>query len=99
MIKACGKILREARLEKNWGTAVDERAINYKILHFLGNLENSPCCPNFPCSVPKFPVFSLSGKSDNKIPCFPCAVATLFLCIHSTQLIKTFRVHKIYAKS
>ena len=30
-----------------------------------------------PCAVPKFPVFSLSGKSDNQIPCFPCAVATL----------------------
>ena len=25
----------------------------------------------------KFPVFSLSGKSKNQIPCFPCAVATL----------------------
>ena len=26
----------------------------------------------------KFPVFSLSGKSKNQIPCFPCAMATLF---------------------
>ena len=25
----------------------------------------------------KFPVFSLSGKMDFQIPCFPCAVATL----------------------
>ena len=26
----------------------------------------------------KFPVFSLSGKMDFQIPCFPCAVATLY---------------------
>ena len=31
------------------------------------------------CVVPKFPVFSLSGKIDNQIPCFLCAVATLTL--------------------
>ena len=29
----------------------------------------------------KFPVFSLSGKKDFQIPCFPCAVETLFLDI------------------
>ena len=49
-----------------------------------------PCvCSNFPCVVPKFPVFSLSGKSDNQIPCFPCAVATLSkssLCAESLSL-------------
>ena len=28
-------------------------------------------------SFGKFPVFSLSGKMDLQIPCFPCAVATL----------------------
>ena len=28
----------------------------------------------------KFPVFSLSGKVNSQIPCFPCAVATLFHC-------------------
>ena len=26
----------------------------------------------------KFPVFSLSGKMDFQIPCFPCAVVTLY---------------------
>ena len=31
----------------------------------------------FPCVVQIFPVFSLSGKTDDQIPCFPCAVATL----------------------
>ena len=28
-----------------------------KFLIFKGILENSLCCPNFPCVVPKFPVF------------------------------------------
>ena len=37
----------------------------------------SLCYQNFPCVRTKFPVFSLSGKSKNQIPCFPCAVATL----------------------
>ena len=37
----------------------------------------SLCLKNFPCVTAKFPVFSLSGKSKNQIPCFPCAVATL----------------------
>ena len=32
-----------------------------------------------PRVVPEFPVFPLSGKLDNQIPCFPCAVATLEL--------------------
>ena len=41
MIKVCGKMLSEVRLEKNWGTPVDERVIYYKILNFQGNLENS----------------------------------------------------------
>ena len=77
MMKVCGWMPSKMRLEKNWGTSVDERAIYCKILHFKGNWENSQCCPNFPCVVPKFPVFSLSGKIDNQIPCFPCAVATL----------------------
>ena len=86
MLKACGKMLSKARLEKNWGTSFDERAIYYKILHFQGNWENSLCCPNFPCVVPKFPVFSLSGKIDNQIPCFPCAVATLNVTSVSSKL-------------
>ena len=37
----------------------------------------SLCWQIFPCVRTKFPVFSLSGKSKNQIPCFPCAVATL----------------------
>ena len=37
----------------------------------------SLCQQIFPCVRTKFPVFSLSGKSKNQIPCFPCAVATL----------------------
>ena len=37
----------------------------------------SLCLKIFPCVKAKFPVFSLSGKSKNQIPCFPCAVATL----------------------
>ena len=30
-----------------------------------------------PCVVKTFPVFSLSAKIDDQIPCFLCAVATL----------------------
>ena len=37
----------------------------------------SLCYHFFPCVRTKFPVFSLSGKRKNQIPCFPCAVATL----------------------
>ena len=40
----------------------------------------SLCLKIFPCVKAKFPVFSLSGKIKNQIPCFPCfpcAVATL----------------------
>ena len=48
--------------------------IKYFIFREIGKI---PCCPSFPCVVPKFPVFSPSGKSDNQIPCFPCALAIL----------------------
>ena len=41
----------------------------------------SLCWQIFPCVRTKFPVFSLSGKSKNQIPCFPCAVATLYYFI------------------
>ena len=34
MMKVCGKMLSEARLEKNWVTSVNERAIYCKILNF-----------------------------------------------------------------
>ena len=37
----------------------------------------SLCLKYFPRVTAKFPVFSLSGKSKNQIPCFPCVVATL----------------------
>ena len=40
----------------------------------------SLCLQIFPCVRTKFLVFSLSGKSKNQIPCFPCAVATLCKC-------------------
>ena len=76
-MNVCGKVPSEARLEKNWGTSVNERVIYYKIHNFWGNLENSLCCPNFPSVIPKFPVFFLFGKIDDQIPYFPCAVATL----------------------
>ena len=38
---------------------------------------NSLCKNIFLIFLAKFPVFSLSGKMDLQIPCFPCAVATL----------------------
>ena len=39
---------------------------------------NSLCKNIFLIFFSKFPVFSLSGKMDFQIPCFPCAVATLY---------------------
>ena len=57
MMKVCGKMPSKARQEKNWGTAVNERAI-FPTLYLIS-------------------LFSLSGKSDNQIPRFPCAMATL----------------------
>ena len=42
-------------------------------------MENSLYCQNFPHVVPKFPVFALSGKTDDQIPRFPSAVATLLV--------------------
>ena len=39
----------------------------------------SLCLKIFPCVKAKFPVFSLSGKSKNQIPSFPCALATLLV--------------------
>ena len=50
MMKVCGKMQIEARLEKNWGTIVDERAIYYKYLNFREVWK-------IPCVVPKFRVF------------------------------------------
>ena len=38
---------------------------------------NSLCKNIFLIFFSKFPVFSLSGKMDFQIPCFPCAVTTL----------------------
>ena len=37
----------------------------------------SLCLKKILCVTAKFPVFSLSGKTVNQIPCFPCAVAIL----------------------
>ena len=44
---------------------------------------NSLCKNMFLIFFGRFPVFSLSGKMDFQIPCFPgfpCAVATLYMC-------------------
>ena len=40
-----------------------------------------PVLSSFPCVVPNCPAFSLSRKTDNQIPYFPCAVATLCVCL------------------
>ena len=52
-----------------------------------------------PCVVPKFPLFSLSGKSDNQIPCFLCAVATLkhFLKLPRMFIIQRFQISFVRA--
>ena len=48
-----------------------------------------PCASKFFHAKAKFPVFSLSGKSKNQIPCFPCAVApwcNTGFCLNCTLL-------------
>ena len=58
-------------------------AVKYLIFREIWKIS---CVVQIPCVVPKFPVFSLSGKSDNQIPCFPCAVAPLqSLCLKNVQ--------------
>ena len=47
MMKGCRKMPREARLEKNWGTSADEKAIYYKILHFVGKFGKFPVLSKF----------------------------------------------------
>ena len=60
--------------------------IHHLLNHNL-NLKNIhlPCFVHIPSVFIKFlifPVFSMSGKIDNQIPCFPCAVATLSVVHH-----------------
>ena len=54
----------------------------------------SLCKQIFPCVRTKFPVFSLSGKRKNQIPCFPCAVATLLL-FGSKSLTGTIEINLV----
>ena len=72
MMKVCGKIPSEARLEKNCCTSVNE----YLLFREIWKI---PCVVQiFSCVLPKLPVFLLSGKIDNQVARFPpCAVATL----------------------
>ena len=71
MVKVCGKMPSVARLEKIGVYKSMKEEFTIKYLIFREIWKNS-------CVVPKFPMFSLSGKIDNQIPCFPCAVAILF---------------------
>ena len=76
MLKVCGNMLNEVRLEKIMLHQLmnGQFTIKYFIFREIWKI---------PCVVQIFPVlhlnslFSLSGKSDYQIPCFPCAVATL----------------------
>ena len=58
MMKVCGNMLSEVRLEKNWGTSVNERVI-YKNTSFLRKFGKFPvlskfslCCTQIPCVFP-----------------------------------------------
>ena len=70
----------EGRLKKFWNSK------NKQTFHFNNHSQIFSLCLNFslchrkifslclkifPCVKAKFPVFSLSGKSKNQIPCFP----------------------------
>ena len=86
MVKVGENVPSEVRVEKNWDTVhllmKGQFTIKYLICREIWKI---PCVIQiFPCVVPKFPVFSLSGKTDNQIPCFPSAVA--ILCMSTFQV-------------
>ena len=76
--------------------------LNYKIIIFIIPkifpvlMVNSLCKNIFLIFFSKFPVFSLSGKMDFQIPCFPgfpCAVATL--TVHMVRKVRYSRIIKV----
>ena len=90
-------MLSEARLKNFWNlknkqtfhfnnhSQIFSLCLNFSLCH---RKIFSLCLKIFPCVKAKFPVFSLSGKSKNQIPCFPCAVATLWV----NQELAAFRL-------
>ena len=54
--------------KKNWVHQLMKRKFTVK---YLGNLENSLCCPNFPYVVPKFLHFPCLENFITKFPVFP----------------------------
>ena len=75
-------------LELKWYNTAREwfNSLKLQACYFFFHLQifpvlelNSLCKNVFLMSFGKFPVFSLSGKRDFQIPCFPCAVATLYI--------------------
>ena len=81
-----GKYYGERSEAKNFLGQKSPWIYNYYLKKcYFGEIQkNSLCLQKIPCVKAKFPVFSLSGKVDSQIPCFPCAVATL----NVIQLIK-----------
>ena len=73
----------EARLKK-----IEKYVKGNMLFAVINTVKNIfPCVlKNSPCVTAKFPVFSLSGKSENQIPCFPCAVATLNVSMLEPEL-------------
>ena len=75
-------MLSKAKLEKNWVHQLMKEQFTIKYLIF-GKFR-------------KFPVlylnslFSISGKIDHQIPCFPCAVATLLWILVQGVLLYMF---------
>ena len=91
MMKVCGKMLSKVRREKNGVHQSTKGQFTIKYLIFR-EIWKIPCVVQIFRVVPKFPVFSLSGKSDNKIPCFPCAVATLLTLSSDEHLHRYWKV-------
>ena len=90
MLKVCEKMPSKVRLEKIGvhQSVNGQFTVKYFIFREIWKI---------PCVVQIYPVlylnslFSLSGKSDNQIPCFPCAVATL--TFHTFFLNTTLRLY------
>ena len=77
-IKVCGKMPRGARIKIGVHQLMKGQ-FTIKYLIFREIWKFPYVVQIVPVLYLNYPVFSMSGKIDNQIPCFPCAVETLMI--------------------